>query len=263
MKQGDSMKIGKYTKLKSNKYSVVIDDITVKLYDDVIVKYELLRLKEIDEKLFKEITEYNDKLEAYYKSLKYITKKLRTEKEIYKYLDKYYSKDIILETIDRLKKIGYLNKELYLKSYLSDQIHMTLNGPNKIKKDLISLGYDEDEFRESIEEIDDDIWLSKVEKIVSKKVKSNRNLGSNKLKEKLVYDLSNMGYYKWMIEDVIHRTEFSSNSNILEREYNKLYTKLSKKFDNSSIDYQIRMKLLQKGFYSSEIDEFMQNKKNS
>ena len=38
----------------------------------------------LDEKLFKEITDYNDKLEAYYKSLKYITKKLRTEKEIYK-----------------------------------------------------------------------------------------------------------------------------------------------------------------------------------
>lgn len=257
------MKIGKYTKLKSNKYSVVIDDITVKLYDDVIVKYELLRLKEIDEKLFKEITEYNDKLEAYYKALKYITKKLRTEKEIYKYLDKDYNKDIILETIDRLKRHGYLNKDLYLKSYLSDQIHMTLNGPNKIKKDLVSLGYEEDEFSEEIDNIDDDIWLSKVEKIINKKIKSNRNLGSNKLKEKLVYDLSNMGYYKWMIEDVIHRTEFSSNTNILEREYNKLYTKLSRKFDGSSIDYQIRMKLLQKGFYSSEIDEFIQNKKNS
>ncbi|MBE6145634.1 MAG: hypothetical protein E7171_03335 [Firmicutes bacterium] len=257
------MKIGKYTKLKSNKYSVVIDDITVKLYDDVIVKYELLRLKEIDDKLFKEITEYNDRLEAYYKSLKYITKKLRTEKEIYKYLDKDYSKEIILETIDKLKRMGYLNKELYLKSYLSDQVHMSLNGPNKIKKDLVSLGYDEDEIKESIESIDNDIWLDKVQKIVNKKIKSNRNLGSNKLKEKLVYDLSNMGYYKWMIEDIIHSTEFSSDSNILEKEYNKLYARLSRKFDGSSIDYQIRMKLLQKGFYSSEIDEFMQNKKNS
>ncbi len=257
------MKIGKYTKLKSNKYSVVIDDIAVKLYDDVIVKYELLRLKEIDDKLFKEITEYNDRLEAYYKSLKYITKKLRTEKEIYKYLDKDYSKEIILETIDKLKRMGYLNKELYLKSYISDQINMTLNGPNKIKKDLVSLGYEEDEFRESIEAIDDDIWLSKVEKIVNKKIRSNRNLGSNKLKEKLVYDLSNIGYYKWMIEEVIHSTDFSSDTNILEKEYNKLYTKLSRKFDGSSIDYQIRMKLLQKGFYSSEIDEFIQNKKNS
>ena len=230
------MKIGKYTKLKSNKYSVVIDDITVKLYDDVIVKYELLRLKEIDDKLFKEITEYNDRLEAYYKSLKYITKKLRTEKEIYKYLDKDYSKEIILETIDKLKRMGYLNKELYLKSYLSDQVHMSLNGPNKIKKDLVSLGYDEDEIKESIESIDNDIWLDKVQKIVNKKIKSNRNLGSNKLKEKLVYDLSNMGYYKWMIEDIIHSTEFSSDSNILEKEYNKLYARLSRKFDGSSID---------------------------
>lgn len=257
------MKICKYTKLKGNKYNVVIDDITVKLYDDVIVKYELLRLKEIDEKLFKEITEYNDRLEAYYKSLKYITKKLRTEKEIYKYLDKDYSKDIIFETIDKLKNRGYLNKDLYLKSYLSDQIHMSLNGPNKIKKDLINLGYEEDEFKEEISNICDDIWLAKVEKLVNKKIRSNRNLGSNKLKEKLVYDLSNMGYYKWMVEEVIHNTQFYSDSNILEKEYKKLYTKLSRKFDDSSIDYQIKKKLLQKGFYSSEIDLLIQNKRNS
>ena len=128
------MKVGKYTKLKSNKYSVEIDGISVKLYDDVIVKYELLRIKEINDKLFKEITEYNDKLEAYYKSLKYITKKLRTEKEIYKYLEKDYDKKTILETIDKLKNSGYLNKELYLKCYISDQVNMNLVGPNKIKK---------------------------------------------------------------------------------------------------------------------------------
>ena len=136
--------------------------------------------------------------------------------EIFKYLEKDYNKDIIIETIDKLKRMGYLNKELYLKSYLSDQVHMTVNGPNKIKKELVSLGYDEDEFKEAIENIDDDVWLSKVERIINKKIKSNRNLGSNKLKEKLVYDLSNMGYYKWMIEDVIHNTEFNVDSNILE-----------------------------------------------
>ena len=256
------MKIGKYTKLKGNRYSVVIGDITVKLYDDVIVKYELLRLKEIDEMLFKEITEYNDKLEAYYKSLKYITRKLRTEKEIYKYLDKDYNKETILETIDKLKVMGYLNKDLYLKSYLSDQIHMTLNGPNKIKKDLIKLGYDEEDFKSFIESIDEDVWLSKVEKMVCKKIKTNRNLGINKLKEKLVYDLSNMGYYKWMIEEVIRRTNFEVDSNILEKEYNKLYIKLSKKFEDSSLYYQIKMKLLCKGFNANEIDNFIENKKN-
>lgn len=256
------MKIGKYTKLKGNKYSVKIDDLTIKLYDDVIVKFELLRLKEIDESLFKEITEYNDKLEAYYKSLKYITRKLRTEKEIYKYLEKDYDKEVILETINRLKKMGYLNKEVYLKCYITDQLNMYLVGPNRIRKDLVSLGYKEEEFNQMIDDIDDDIWFQKIEKLVKKKIASNRNLGNSKLKEKISFDLSNLGFYKWMIEEVIHNSEFKDNSSILEKEYNKFYNKLSRKFDGSTLDYQVRIKLLQKGFSSSEIDNFLQNKKN-
>ena len=256
------MKISKYTKLKDNRYSVKIDDLTIKLYDDVIVKFELLRVKEIDESLFKEITEYNDKLEAYYKSLKYITRKLRTEKEIYKYLEKDYDKEVILETIDRLKKMGYLNKEVYLKSYITDQLNMYLVGPNRIRKDLVSLGYKEEEFNQMIDDIDDQVWFQKIEKLVKKKIASNRNLGNSKLKEKISFDLSNLGFYKWMIEEVIHNSEFKDNSNILEKEYNKFYNKLSKKFDGSTLDYQVRIKLIQKGFSSSEIDNFLQNKKN-
>lgn len=256
------MKIGKYTKLKDNRYSIKIDDLTIKLYDDVIVKFELLRHKEIDESLFKEITEYNDKLEAYYKSLKYITRKLRTEKEIYKYLEKDYDKEVILETIDRLKKMGYLNKEVYLKSYITDQLNMYLVGPNRIRKDLVSLGYKEEEFNQMIDDIDDEVWFQKIEKLVKKKIASNRNLGNSKLKEKISFDLSNLGFYKWMIEEVIHNSEFKDNSSILEKEYNKFYNKLSKKFDGSTLDYQVRIKLIQKGFSSSEIDNFLQNKKN-
>lgn len=257
------MKIEKYTKLKGNKYSVKIDDLIIKLYDDVIVKYELLRLKEIDDKLFNEITEYNDKLEAYYKSLKCITKKLRTEREIIKYLSKDYDKSTIDETVDKLKKNGYLNKNIYLKCYLSDQVNLSLVGPNKIKKDLIALGYDEDEVVPFIEEIDNQVWLSKIEKIVKKKINSNKNLSNNKLKEKIYYDLGNLGFYKWMIEEVLNSCKFNDNSNVLEKEYNKYYLKLSKKYDGSNLDYQVRMKLLQRGFNNNEVSEFIQLKKNS
>ena len=256
------MKIVKYTKLKSNKYSVLIDNVNVKLYDDVIVKYELLRTKEIDEKLFKEITDYNDKLEAYYKSLKYITKKLRTEKEIYKYLEKDYDKKVIFETIDRLKKMGYLNAELYLKAYVSDQINMSLVGPNKIKKDLTALGYKEEDIIEYIDNIDRDVWISKIEKLVNKKLNRNRNLGVLKLKDKIRYDLGNLGFYKYMIDDVLNSIDVKDDLIVLEKEYNKCNRKLSKKFDGSELDYQIRIKLYQKGFNSNVIDEFIQNKKN-
>ncbi len=248
------MKIEKYKKLKSNKYEVVIDDIKVKLYDDVIVKFQLLRKKEISLEEFEEITEYNDRLEAYYKSLRYITKKLRSEKEIWKYLEKDYSKEIIKETIDRLKKDGYLNEEIFLKSYISDQINFGSYGPNKVKDDLIKLGINEGEVEERVNQIDNDVWLDKIKKIISRRVNTNRTYGVYKLKEKIIYDLSRMGFYKWMIEDVIDECVITTDDSIVKKEYMKAYNKLSKKFEGNDLDYQIKMKLYQKGFTIEEIE---------
>ncbi len=248
------MKIEKYKKLKSNKYEVVIDDIKVKLYDDVIVKFQLLRKKELTIEEFEEITEYNDRLEAYYKSLRYITRKLRSEKEIWKLLDKDFSKEIIKETIERLKSDGYLNEELFLKSYINDQINFGTYGPNKVKDDLIKLGFSEEVANERVNNISDDIWLDKISKIINRRVSSNRTYGVYKLKEKIVYDLSRMGFYKWMIEDVLDGYTLSTDISVVRKEYMKLYNKLSKKLEGSDLDYQIRMKLFQKGFTTEEIE---------
>lgn len=249
------MKILKYTKMKSNKYKVKIDDIEVKLYDDVIVKYQLLRKKEISDEEFEEITEYNDNLESYYKGLKYISTKMRTEKEIFYYLNKTYSKNVTNEVINKLKENGYINKELYLKAYIDDQVNLGSYGPEKIKKDLIKLGYTSEEVEERINKIDDSIWLDKLARLVEKKIKINHSYGSYKLKEKIIYDLINIGYYKWMIEEVINTFEFEDDLDLIKKEYKKAYNKLSKKFEGSELNYQVRMKLLQKGFSNSGIDK--------
>ncbi|MBQ4032273.1 MAG: RecX family transcriptional regulator [Bacilli bacterium] len=251
------MIIKKYTKMKSNKYKVLFDDIEVKLYDDVIIKYQLLRKKEITDEEFQEITEYNDRLEAYYKALKYISNKLRTEKEVFNYLDKVYSKSVIRETIERLKQDGYLNKEVYLKSYLADQINLSNNGPEKIKKDLVKLGFTDEEFRERIDDIKDEVWLNKIEYIVKKKINTNHSYGTYKLREKILYDLCNMGYYKWMVEEIINGLDLSTDSKIIEKEYRKIYNKLSKKYEGNELTYQVKIKLLQKGFSNSEIEEII------
>lgn len=251
------MEILKYTKLKDNRYEVLIDGIKVKLYDDVIVKYELLRMKEIDDELFAEITKYNDKLDAYYKSLKYITKKLRTEKEIEEYLKKDCTKKTIDETIDRLKENGYLNKELYLKCYLDDQVNLSSIGPNKIKDNLIKLGFKEEEIKDKIDSISDDVWLNKIRKNVKKMINNNRTLSSNKLKEKILYNLSLMGFYKWMIEEVIAESEFKNTDSILKKEYEKAKVKLSKKYEGYELETRILAKLVAKGFYYDDVKNIL------
>ena len=251
------MKIEKYIKLKSNRYEVLIDGLKVKLYDDVIVKYELLRKKEIDEELFEEITKYNDKLEAYYKALRYLTKKLRTEKEIEDYLRVDYTQKTVDETIDRLKKNGYLNKDIYLKCYLADQINLSNNGPKKIKNSLIKLGYSEEELDERLDSISEEIWLDKIRNSVKKMIAQNKSLSSNKLKEKILYQLSMNGFYKRMIEEVIEESEFKNTDDILVKEYEKAKNKLSKKYDGYELENKILAKLVAKGFYYDDVKRVM------
>lgn len=249
------MKISKYTKLRSNQYEVLIDDEKIKLYDDVIVKYELLRKKDISKDEFNDIVSYNNLLEAYYKSLKYITKRMRTEREIVKYLEKSYDKDVILKTIEKLKSDGYINRDLYLRSFILDKINLGLDGPNKIKKELVKLGFYDNEFTKYINEVADEVWLSKLKKIINKKINSNHSYGNNKLKLKILYDLENQGYYKWMIEDVINSLEFRDDKEIYKKEYDKVYMKLSRKYEGEKLDYQVRQRLRQKGFSSYENGE--------
>lgn len=259
MMVGGLMKILKFSKLKSNKYNVTLENGDVlKLYDDVIVRYSLIRYKEIKDEELEDLIKYNDSLEAYYGALKYLTVKLRSEVELKKYLRRKYEEDVINDTIAKLKKDGYINRELYIKSYVNDAVTLSNVGPNKIRKELNQLGFFEDEYNQYIEEIEDDVWLSKLDKIITKKINSNHRFSNNKLKEKILYDLSNDGYYKWMIEEIIRAKDFKENDMLVQKEYDKLFRKLSKKYDGSELIYQIRQRLFQKGFNSLEIEKIFE-----
>ena len=245
------MEIKKYKKDKNNTYKVYIDDEVITLYDDVIIKYNLLIKKDIDINKFNEITEYNDFLEGYYKSIKYINKKLRTELEIRKYLNKLEIKSKeIDELIKLLYKDGYLNKELYLKAYINDGYNLTNNGPEKIKKDLINLGYTNDEINDYLYKFD---WDIRIEKIINKKIKQNHRLSNNILKTKLLNDIIKLGYEKECILCYLNKINFNSDEDILIHEYNKIKNKYISKYEGNELEYKIINYLYKKGFNIEDI----------
>ena len=84
------MKIEKIQKLKNNKYKIKLDsgDI-INTYDDVILNNSLLFNKEIDLELLNKINNETLYYDCYNKTLKFIDKKLRSEKEVKEYLKKY------------------------------------------------------------------------------------------------------------------------------------------------------------------------------
>lgn len=249
------MEIKKFKKLKNNIYELELDNGSlVKLYDDVIVKYSLLINKKIDSKLLDEITKYNTSLDAYYLSLKYISKKLRCEKEIEKYLTKLeFNKDVIDKTISKLNKDGYLKHDIYIKSYINDIYNFNNYGPDKIKFNLRELGFNLNEIEPYLEDKD---FRSKAIKIIDKKVKANHKLSNYMLKQNISNYLINLGYPKDIFYDYLDNIKIN-NKDILVNEASNYIKKYSKKYQNKELLYFVKDKLYKKGYNSDEIDEVL------
>ena len=243
-----NMKIKSYKKKKTNIYEITLsNNEKISLYDDVILKYELLLKKEITDSELKEVINYNSFIESYNIALKYINIKLRTEKEIRKKLAN-YEKQAIDYTIDRLVKEGYINNELYIKSYINDEVNLKIIGPNKILFDLKKLGFKDDEILNCLDTFDNEIWLNKINKYALKKVNSNHSLSGLILKQKLMQDLQNKGFYKEHINIILNEFNFNDDQDIYEKEYQKQKKKLSRKYSGEELEYRIKINLLKKGF---------------
>jgi len=251
------MKIKSFKKLKENKYKLLLDnDEDITLYDDIIVKYNLLSNKDIDDKKLENIIKQNKQMEAYYLALKMLSNKMRTKKEIAKHLQKHeHNEKTINDVVEKLYKEGYLNDERYINAYISDQVNLSDKGPNKIKRELIDLGFSEDKVKAYLENVDYNLWEEKINKYITKKMKSSSNLSAYKLKNKLVYDLMNKGYYKETVNSIIESFEFKTNPDLIMKEYQKIKKKLELKYEANELNYYIKAKLVSKGFTREEIEK--------
>ena len=245
------MKIIAYKKININEYLIKLQNHSeIKLYDDTIIKFDLL--------LLKEIIDYNNTLSAYFLAIKYLTKKQRCKKETSDYLiKKEFSKNTIELVIKRLEKEGYINDIKYVNAYINDQINLTLNGPNKIKQNLKKLNIKEDIISERIEQIDDEIFTQKIEKIVEKRIKTNKK--SNQIfKNELKNYLLNQGYLKEQFSNIVNNINIDDNTNFFKKA-NILYKKLTRKYEGNELKMQLKNKLYMQGFSLEQINNYIES----
>jgi len=247
-------KILRYKKAKNNMYLVTFDKEELLLYDDIVIQYELLLRKAISESELEEIKRANKERDSYYDALQYITKKMRSEKEVITYLQKKgYSSQSILKTVKILKKENAINDKMFAHYYIHDAIRLSLIGPLKIKNNLLDLGIIEEDINKELDDIDENVWQEKIEKIVLKKDKSNHKDSVKIWSQKMLAYLRNMGYPYELCDFIVSSYERVDSDDILRKEANKLKTKLSRKYDGSALVKQLKMKLYQKGFQMEDI----------
>jgi len=204
------MKIEKYKKLKDDKYRLTLDNGTIiDVYEEVIIKNNLLYKKEIDLNLLKEIENNNTYQESYNMALKYITVRLRSINEIEVYLKKKNINDKIINyTIDRLIKNNFLNDEIFTEAFIKDKLNFTTMGKYKLIQELKKLKVEEEIINKYIEELGEHIWYERIEKLINKYLKSNKKHTGNILKSKIYIYLVNLGYDKELVINSLNNYEF-------------------------------------------------------
>ena len=190
------MKIEKYKKIKDNKYKIYLsNNTTIDVYDEVIIKNNLLYKKDIDEVDLNKIEKENIYQDIYNTAVKYIMVRLRSVNELRNYLlKKNYELDIVESIIIKLEKNGYLNDLIFTKAFINDKLNFTTMGKYKIKNELIKLKISPEIIENSLEEISEDKWIEKIDKLVSKYLKSNKKYSGNILRNKLYTYLFNLGH---------------------------------------------------------------------
>lgn len=243
------MHIEKYTKLKNGQYKLNFDDDSnCLLHEDLILKYNLLINKEVSKENLQQLQEENLSYVAYGLALDYLKIKMRSKKEIKEYLLKKEVKETLIDdAINILTNQGYLNDESYCKAFINDKINLTSDGPYKIKENLIKLGIKEDIINNKIETFTKELELERIDKLINKLVKANHNKSEYALKRKIVEHLTILGYTKSLVISEVEKINIEDDD-IKEKEYKKIYDKLSKKYTGKELEYKIKQKLYQKGF---------------
>ena len=254
------MQITKIDKLKNNKYKITFEESKIITFDNVILENNLLYKKYIDIELYNKILKETEYYDIYNRTLKYILKRRKSEKEIREYLiDKGLNTQQIDNIILKLKKINLINDKEYCNAFINDSIYLGKNGINKVRKELLNKGISISIIEEALIGIDENVFENKLEKMIIKKIKLNKKYSVTYLKQKILNEMINLGYEKDKILNILDKNCIS-DTNITKKEFDKIYIKLSKKYSGIELIKNIKNKMVLKGFNLDEINSLIEQK---
>ena len=226
-------------KKKKNKYIIEMKDEEIEVFEEVIIKFMLLKKRDLEDNEFKELLKYKKYTDTLHLAIDYL-KKPRTLLEVKKYLRSIKSYDE--EVIKKLLDMGLINDKLYMNMYVDYQSRINLKGPKLIKKELemkgINLDFEYPNYEENIN------------KLINKYIKNNSDKPSKMLNYGLNNYLITKGYDK--VDDYF----YNDDSELIKKDIDKLLIKY-KKLEGYSLRMKLYSSLINKGYDSSLINEYL------
>lgn len=246
------MKIKRIVKLKREMYDVLFDDgQSIKVHEESLVRYVLIPGKELDEEEFKQIVQNVQYDQAYVAAIKYISYKIRSNKEMNDYLSEDYEERIVSQTINRLQNEGYLNDENYARSLRNTLFNTTDKGPGHLKRELKKHQIPERIIMEEAESFDELIDAERMNKLKDKFLRTHR--GSYvQFKQKLREKLTLRGYSGHHFELIDYDDDYDEDT-YFEKDFEKYYNKYQKKESGFKLKQKIIAAMMGKGYAYDKI----------
>ncbi|MBR4496610.1 MAG: RecX family transcriptional regulator [Acholeplasmatales bacterium] len=149
-------------------YLVTIDNKDYIIDEEIVIKYRLVKNKELEDNLLNKILHDNNMIIYYKKALNYSLKYNKNSAAIYDYLNKFeINNRDIAEIIDNLIKIHVLDDEKLILNTLDTLIRKG-NGKLLIKEKLYNLKYREELINLALTRINYDDYFASLKKLYDK-----------------------------------------------------------------------------------------------
>ena len=147
--------------IDDNVCRVVLDDYTVLELDSFSVSQSGIEAGEdAEDAVIAELIFTSECIKAQKIALKYLNLKMRTEKQLEKYLKgKGFSPEAIQNTLDNMKQWGYIDDAAYARAYIDYRLSCSKKSWRAIFYDLKAEGINEDTIEEVTGEYDADEYL--------------------------------------------------------------------------------------------------------
>lgn len=215
----------KITKIESqrrrNRVNIYVDnEFALGIDEEVMLKYNLKKDMEIDDNFIENILLAEEENKALNYTLKLLSYRQRSEKEIYDALKrKGYIEEHIENVIANCKDKNYLNDKQFARSFANDKINLNKYGPERIKHELKLKGVSRNIIDEAVD-FDRDEQYDMAMEVASKRMNSYRNDDKRAIYRKMSGFLQRRGFSYDIISKVVREVlEAMDNDNEIDEFY--------------------------------------------
>jgi len=260
--------ITKITRQKNNveRYNIYIEEAYAFAVDEsLIVKYQLTKNKVLEDWERDEIVFDDEIRKAFNKALHFLAFRMRSEYEVKKkLLDLEYGEAVVLEAIQKLHNLGFLNDESFAKAFLETQKKTSKKGPRVIQQELKKKGIEKSLQEEVLKTYTEEDQTQIAQGLAEKIANQQSSKTPRQVKQKIQDTLLRKGYSYATISKVIEEIEFETEQDeweeMIANQGDKIWRKVSIKFTGYDRKNRVKQALYQKGFPSEQIEMFIEKK---